>query len=252
MRKIFLFRKLTAGGRYFHRRISRFLKRYRHNKYVVYTIILGSYDDLKEPETIHRQFDYICFTNRDDLVTPTWNIKKISCNGHPNFKRCAAELIIYPFDVLKQYEISILVGGQISIHCDIGEFLRNNLPKGYGLSVSRHPVRDCLYEEAKAVVGYKKGDPQIIGKQIAGYRNAGMPEHAGLIETGVMIRRHNDKNVIQFCELWLAEVRQHSQRDQLSFPYILWKYNLIKPHYFRESFREHGFKVNPHKFEQTF
>ena len=223
-----------------------------NKKYVVYTIILGNYDDLKEPTIINPEFDYICFTNRDDLLSTTWKIITITCKKDANLKRCASKFIIYPFDILKKYEISILVGGQTSILCDIGEFMKSHLPEEYSLAISRHPERDCLYEEAKIVIILKKDSKQVVEQQIKKYRKEGMPEHAGLIESGVIIRRHNNKNVKRHCKLWLFEVNRHSQRDQISFPYILWKHKLINPYYFPKTFREDGFEVCPHNFIDTY
>ena len=93
------------------------------NRKVIYTIIFGDYDHLKEPDFVNREFDYLCFTNRLDLVSETWTIVQVDLKKKINLKRAASKFITYPFEYLKDYEISMLIGGQISIHCDIGEFV---------------------------------------------------------------------------------------------------------------------------------
>ncbi|MCK4662599.1 MAG: DUF616 domain-containing protein [Bacteroidales bacterium] len=222
------------------------------NTKVVYTIILGSYDGLKEPEIVNSEFDYICFTNKDDLTSNVWTIRKISCERHKSLKRCAAELIVYPFRLLKGYEISVLVGGQVSILCDIRDFVKNNLPPDKGLSIMRHPHRNCTYEEARVVLECRKDYPDIVHKQMKRYRKNGLPEHAGMVATGILIRRHSDKKMKKHCRLWLREVRKSSQRDQLSFNYVLWKYKLIDPFYYSLAERRACFNIHPHNNRQVF
>ena len=219
---------------------------------MIYTIILGDYDDLKEPQFIDHKFDYLCFTNRDDLVSPTWQIRKVKCNKRDTLKRCAAKITVFPFKILKEYSLSIFVNGQISIHCDIEKFLEKYLPEGKSLAIMRHPKRDCIYEEAKVVLEYKKDKPEIVGKQMLRYKKNGFPEHAGLISGGIIVRSHTDKKVIKHCKLWLREIKKYSQRDQLSFDYVLWRYKLIEPSFFPPEVRVSDFVVHPHNYNQTF
>ena len=41
-----------------------------------------------------------------------------------------------------------------------------------------------------------------------------------------MLRRHNEKDVIDTMEMWWEEIKYGSRRDQLSFNYCAWKSNL--------------------------
>ena len=47
-----------------------------------------------------------------------------------------------------------------------------------------------------------------------------------MIVSGVLIRRHNESDVIETMELWWEELKYNSKRDQLSFNYSAWKTNL--------------------------
>jgi hypothetical protein len=221
-------------------------------KKVVYTIILGDYDDLKEPEIVSKGWDYICFTDRDDLHSAIWRIVKIKCPSGLTSKRCSGFFVTNPFKYLNQYELSVLVGGQISIHCDINEFVRNYLVPDKSIILSRHPVRTCIYDEAEKVKDAKKDSGKIVDKQMDKYRREGFPRNYGLVRTGVMIRRHHDKNLIRHGRLWLKEIVKHSQRDQLSFNYILWKYKLTDPGYLPPEIFGSGFRINKHNYKQQF
>ena len=52
-----------------------------------------------------------------------------------------------------------------------------------------------------------------------------MPKEFGLFETNVLVREHNDKSCKKIMEEWWNEIKDKSERDQLSFTYILWKNN---------------------------
>lgn len=68
----------------------------------------------------------------------------------------------------------------------------------------------------------KKGNKTAILKQIKQYRKEGFPKNFGLYACGIMIRK-NTSEIINFMELWYSEICKYSHRDQISFPYILWK-----------------------------
>ena len=222
------------------------------NTKVVYTIILGDYDTLKEPEIVNPDFDYICFTDQKDIKSEVWQFKYVKCNKKINLKRNAAKFITIPFKYLKDYKLSVLVGGQTSIHCDIGNFVEKVLPENKSIAIMVHPKRDYVYEEAKVVVELEKDNFVIINKQMQRYRDYGYPEHSGLISSGIMVRRHNDRSMIKHCKLWYKEIKRYSQRDQLSFNFIMWKYRLIEPAYFSPLVRVSDFKIHSHNFLQKF
>jgi len=95
----------------------------------------------------------------------------------------------------------------------------------------QHRGRDCIYREADAVISMGKDKIDIVYNQIGAYAKDRFPEHAGLIQTGLLMRRRN-KKVDKLCNAWWKEVEKHSKRDQLSFNYVAWKqrneYNLYK------------------------
>ena len=57
------------------------------------------------------------------------------------------------------------------------------------------------------------------------YKSLGFPEHYGLYEANVIIRKHNNKSVIDLMEYWWSEILNNSHRDQLSLNYVIWKYD---------------------------
>ena len=70
-----------------------------------------------------------------------------------------------------------------------------------------------------------KNQSRIIEKQIKKYHNEGYPSNNGLINGGVILRKHNENDCIKVMENWWEEIKYNSKRDQLSFNYVAWKNN---------------------------
>ena len=49
------------------------------------------------------------------------------------------------------------------------------------------------------------------------YKKVKFPDNNGLIESCLIIRKHNEKDVILQMEKWYEEIEKYSHRDQLSF-----------------------------------
>lgn len=87
------------------------------------------------------------------------------------------------------------------------------------LAAPTHGYRNCVYEEAAKVLELRLDTPEVVDAQMARARAEGHPPHGGLWELTVLIRRHTPA-VAAFNELWWAEIRRGSWRDQLSFPVV--------------------------------
>lgn len=85
-----------------------------------------------------------------------------------------------------------------------------------------HPIRDCVYQEAEAVKQLNKDLPEIVDAQMNRYRLEGYPEHNGMVASSMVVRRHTDR-IKELNEAWWNEIKNGSQRDQLSFNYVCWK-----------------------------
>ena len=53
------------------------------------------------------------------------------------------------------------------------------------------------------------------------------PPNYGFTENNCLYRKHNSKDIDKIMEDWWYLVKYYSKRDQLSFCYVLWKYNIL-------------------------
>ena len=204
-------------------------------KKVIYTAIIGNYDDLEEPKFIPEGYDFICFTDQDiKKPNSVWEIKKVLPLYEDN-TRTARKYKILPHRFLPEYDLSIWVDGNELIVGDVNELQLKYL-KNKNMAVYNHMScwdrRNCVYDEARAIfdLGNRdnnnwKDNPEIIKKQIDKYVKQEYPSNNGLIVSGVMFRNHNKPEIIKCMEYWWKELKQGSKRDQLSFDYSAWKTN---------------------------
>ena len=194
-------------------------------KKVIYTCITGDYDPIVDPSYIAEGFKYICFTDAPNPTSPVWEFRPIPEElkhlSKVKQQRC---IKICPHKYLPEFETSIWIDGNVDVLGDINIFLKEECSdKSKTVFIPTHPQRDCIYTEATKCIELKKDTANNINPQTAQYRKEGFPQQQGLVQTGIIIRRHNDPYCIELMEAWEKELIEHSHRDQLSFNYVLWK-----------------------------
>ena len=204
-------------------------------KIAIYTSIFGGYDDLIDEQYQMDGVDYICFTDRG-LESKTWKvIKSTPIYNDPN--RNAKKYKILPHRYLKDYDYSIWIDGNIKVISDIRALCNGDSYKVYD-HMQVFDKRNCIYDEAQAILNFGKinsertpergiknwkDNPKLIVDQMNRYISEGYPKNNGLATNPIIVRNHNDSDVIAVMEDWWSEIKYNSKRDQLSFNYIVWK-----------------------------
>lgn len=191
----------------------------------VYSAICGKFDKPRQDITIFTD------SNSDKFRLPVMNAKIYKVLAHKYVDSA----------------LSVYMDGNIFLNVTPSK-LCMELLKGADIAIFKHPWRNCLYQEfehAKARV-LPQYQP-LMDEQVARYRKEGMPVNFGLAECGMIIRRHNTATE-EFNERWWAEICRYTNRDQMSFPYVLWKMkDRIKVNFIPGNVREHAFfKYVPH------
>lgn len=202
------------------------------NKNVIYTCITGEYDDLREPEHIAEGFDYVCFTDNLSMISNVWDIRPLP-EGVSELSQVKKQryVKINAHKVLPEYDLSVWVDGSVTVKGDINALLSSTLDDDCSVYVPKHPTRKCIYAEAKAVVSMKKDVSENVKPQMERYKEEGFPTDYGLLQSNIIIRKHNEPDCIRLMEAWSEEVMNGSHRDQLSFNYCCWKNKDIKIKY---------------------
>ena len=193
-------------------------------KCVVYTCIAGDYDEILEPVYVPAGVEFRVVTNQPVPAGSCWkplSLSQISEITGLDDTRKARYVKTHPHVLFPQYEYSIWVDSNIRIVGDVTGLFRSlgNIP----FASNWHPLRNCIYQEAKACVLKGKEQKNILEIQTTKYSREGMPEKFGLVETNMLVRRHQDATCVQLMEDWWTEILKYSKRDQISLPYVIWK-----------------------------
>lgn len=206
-------------------------------KKVLYTSIVGGYDELHEPGKIMEDWDYICFSNDySPKKNSIWQIRPIpfQCKDKVTLARFAK---INPHKILKEYQYSLWLDGNVQIN---GNFAYSRvhelIEKGELISIPKHPLRECTFEEAKICIKIGKGKKSIILQQMERLQTEGFPKNLGLFESNIIFRNHLQKDIIELDSAWWDELLNYSKRDQLSLRYILWKNQISCTSFFEEGY----------------
>jgi hypothetical protein len=200
-----------------------------NKKYVYYTAIFGDYDGLKKPDFYKSErHDFICFTDNKNLIKKNNGWRVILVDVYYRDPRRTAKI----FKILNHYfiqgcEYSIWTDGKNELIKDFSPFIEKW--KGVEFKAFPHPSRVCAYKEARVCVKEKKDLPEYLEPQMEKYRLSRFPENQGLLNGSLLIRNHQSKKVSLAMEAWWEEIDAHSVRDQLSLPYVLWKYEIETP-----------------------
>lgn len=200
----------------------------------IYTSIFGA--DVKlYPQPSIKGVDYICFSDRMHKANG-WKVivsPKIYENDDVRNNRYYK---ILPHKVLKEYDYTIYIDGNFLILKSplalIEQQMRDCNMLAFDHSQTENDRRDCIYKEYEAILelyekkGILKDDLVLIKTQIDFYRSNNYPEKNGLIKGGVLIRKHNEPDVVTAMERWWYFIQNYSKRDQLSFNYVAWETGL--------------------------
>lgn len=195
------------------------------SKIVVYTANFGDYDDLKDPLFVDENIKYVCFTDNKNFHSSVWEVHYVDTKGEKVLPLTVRYYKFFPHKIFPEYEVSVWVDSKFLI---VGNLLLyiEKYQKNHPMLCFPHYERDCIYDEAVECISIGKGDPIMLGGQIYEYYKEDYPKNNGLYEGGCLVRWHHDKKLQMVMQKWWEEIHKYSWRDQVSLPYICWKYGL--------------------------
>ena len=201
-------------------------------KYVIYTAMVGGYDEIMQPVVVDDRFDYILFSNdiKEDRVG-VWQVRPIAYTNPDNTRICRY-VKTHPEELLPGYEASVWMDSNIRIMTSaVYERIVELYESDSLIASMNHPLRDCIYDEAFEVMYIRYEGEKVVVDWCHKLRKENYPKHNGLYETNVMFRKHNVSLISETNVMWWDCIEKYSKRDQLSFNYVLWKLE-VKCEYF--------------------
>ena len=191
-------------------------------KGVVYTIVIGGYDEVRVPACVNREWDYILYTDDKTLKSDFWTVRLIEADEKLDQTRLSRKYKILGYQFFQDYDYMIYIDGKVGIKGDIAKYIRDYAGQETMLCMNHYSNID-VYEEAELCLEMGKGDPEEVRRQVKEYRKEGFPEDSGLLETAFLVRETKDVELNKLMDDWWNECNKHSARDQISLPYCCWK-----------------------------
>jgi len=187
---------------------------------VIYTVLSGNYDDLRQPEVIVPGWDYICFSNDiPEKQIGIWQIRRFNYH-HEMPVRESHYPKLNPHLVLPEYECSLYLDAKVAFRKILSDRLPELLDK-VSLAMIPHPERNCVYQEAMLLTAWTVGEPDLIYWQTRYLLSNHFPAKSGMYDTAAIFRRHNQAAIIHFSEVWWDFYCHFSSRDQMGVTWAL-------------------------------
>jgi hypothetical protein len=181
---------------------------------------------------------FICFTDDPDLRSDFWEVRRVAPEML-DAPRASKRIKALPHRFLPEYDWSLYVDNTVRLKRRPRELFESFLGGATSpLVCFRHPLRNCVYDEAEAVIELQFDDPERVRKQMAYYRHLGYPEQAGLAVGSFLLRRHHEPALVRVMERWHQQVLRHSLRDQLSLNPAAW-FDRFAIEYLEHRFLDH-------------
>lgn len=215
--KVYLKNSIGSDSFYYNRWQKNFRK-----PYVIYTSMAGDYDNLKAPLVSQDNFDLYVFSDSALENPAPW--ENIPFDEHSDDPvRTAKKPKIMPHLYFPDYEWSLWIDANLFVLADLSVFITRAIETQSRIALFQHPERNTLGGEVEQLCKLKRDDPALIRQQFDRYLSEGWDNQLPLYECNFIVRRHNDPEVSRAMTMWWNEIVNNSRRDQVSFPYTMWK-----------------------------
>ena len=197
-----------------------------NKRIVVYTALIGKgYDNILQPAVISEDVDYICFVRKGEKnadYNGIWRIEELDYDLKNNVCLSRYPKLMPHKTCVSGYEYSLYIDANVIIkdsrvYDRINELVVADCP----IAMLQHPYRDCVYQDAYICIAGCRASWWDVLRQIVFLKYKRFPKHYGLFEANVIFRKHNDKTITEFGELWWKTFMRFAKRDQLSQGYAM-------------------------------
>lgn len=192
-------------------------------KIAVYTCIVGNYDTIKEPISVSTECDYYVISDQkvESEILKYIDINDVIPNDINDNTRKNRYCKINAHKIFPEYKYSIYHDGSIRLKSNIVEKIE--CLAATRIVAFANNWFDNVYMEAMRAGEHFRDTKEIIYSQVYKYWLEGMPNNFGSVACGTLIREHNNPVCKKLMNEWWEEVSRFSKKDQISFPYVLWK-----------------------------
>ena len=195
-----------------------------YRKVIVYSCLIGDYDQVS---TFKKQkgYDYILFT--DQIIKDTnWTVLPIPDEvlklNVSDIKK-QRYMKINPHKFFKNYDLSLYIDANYAIKGDLDDYLINTLNPIDHIYIPHLQFGKGIKAAINTAIEKKLDDVNLLKKVMNRYKKLNLLETTGIVNAGLIIRKHHTKDCIKLMEKWWEEVRDYSHVDGFAFNYAGYK-----------------------------
>jgi len=174
-------------------------------KRAIYTVITNDYDNLAP---IDAPCDCILFTDNPEMKVQGWETRVTDIPQR--------EVKLFPFLLLKNYSSCIYMDGNLTMNAGTYEAI-DKLLSEHDFINTKHPDRNCVYEEIKQVVKLKKDDLDVLDSIRFELLKEGVEPQGGMIASAFIARNVTSRVISDSFNWEWHHKRLGGKRDQISF-----------------------------------
>ena len=195
-----------------------------YRKVVVYSCLIGDYDQVA---TFNKQkgYDYILFTDLK-IKNTNWSVfpipdEVLKLNVSDIKKQ--RYMKIHPHKFFRNYDLSLYIDANYVIKGDLDDYLINTLNPIDHIYIPHLQFGKGIKQAIEKAIENKLDDSNLLKEVMDRYNKLNILSKSGIVNAGLIIRKHNTKDCIKLMEKWWEEVRDYSHVDGFAFNYAGYK-----------------------------
>ena len=191
-----------------------------YKRVVVYSCLIGDYDNVT---TFKRQkgYDYILFTDQK-IVNTNWTVlpipREVERMKLSNIKK-QRYIKIHPHKFFKNYDLSIYIDANYIIKGDLDDFLINTLNPLDIIYITHLQFGRGIHQAIKTAISRKLDKFSVLNDTLTRYNNLKILKKPGIVNAGLIIRKHHKEDCIKLMDKWWEEIEKYSHVDNFAFNY---------------------------------
>lgn len=192
----------------------------KYRKIVVYSCLIGDYDKVS---TFNKQrgYDYILFTDQN-IKRTNWSVypipEEVLKLNVSDIKK-QRYMKIHPHKFFKNYDLSIYIDANYVIKGDLDEFLTNTLNPIDHIYIPHLQFGKQIKQAIQKAIDNKLDDKNILETVRQRYEKEKVLDKTGIVNAGLIIRKHHTEDCIKLMDKWWEEVENYSHVDNFEFDY---------------------------------
>ena len=190
-------------------------------KVIVYSCLIGNYDNVTSFNK-QRGYDYILFTDQNIVKKTNWTIfpipEEVLKLNVSDIKK-QRYMKIHPHKFFKNYDLSLYIDPNYEITGDLDDYLINTLNPLDHIYIPHLQFGKGIKQAIEKAIEKKLDDVSLLKNVMDRYNQSKLLDKTGIVNAGLIIRKHHTEDCIKLMERWWEEVRDYSHVDNFAFDY---------------------------------